>query len=523
MRTASVVLLAAAAVPALAGTGPSDSDWPSYNRLLTSERFAPQTELTRENVARLEVLCSYDTHQQLSFHTGPLVVAGTLYATTDSDTFALDATSCQERWRAHEDIQESFLRTNRGAAYLEGRLFRGLPDGRVVAYDAANGQRLWEVRIADNKRGESVPAAPIAWGGLVFIGNAGGDNYGVKGRMYALDAATGKTVWEFYLVPKENPDATHADSWGNDADAPVTGGATWTSYSLDPASGLLYIPGGNPAPDFVTAVRPGDNLYTNSIVVLDARSGAYRTHYQLAPRDFHDWDVSSAPVLLTSGKRHRLLEAPKDGHLYGYDLANGQRVFRTPITTIENDNVPLSEKGTRFCPGVQGGTEWNGPAYDPDTNLAFTGTVDWCSTVYLKPKTETKSGAIGEPWTGARAPAIFGKMDPPGHYRGWLTAADADSGEIHWRFETPAPILGAVTPTAGGLVFFGDLAGNFYAMDKANGKQLWSTRLEGAIAGGVVSYAVAEQQHIAVAAGATSPIWPTPKVNAKIVVFGLKP
>jgi alcohol dehydrogenase (cytochrome c) len=528
MSHARLILLICALTAGSAVFAGSEDDWPSYNRTLTSERFAPQAEITAANVGRLTVICSYDTQDQLSFQTGPLVIDGTLYGTTDTDTFALDAANCQERWRAHEDAQ-TFFRTNRGVAYLDGHLFRGLQDGRVVAYDAANGRRLWESRIADHKKGESVPAAPIAWSGLVFIGNAGGDSYGVKGRMYALDAKSGKVVWEFYLVPPETSaetagaTASHGSSWGNEPGVPITGGATWSSYSLDPERGLLYVPGGNPGPDFVTAVRPGENLYANSVVVIDARTGAYKDHYLITPKDFHDWDVSSAPALITTrNKQRRLLEAPKDGHLYGYDLASGKLAFRTPVTTIENADAPLTEKGTRFCPGTQGGSEWNGPAYDPDTNLAFTGSVDWCATVALKPVAKAKGGTPGQPWTGATEPDIFGKFDPPSEFGGWLSATDADTGEIRWRMKTPAPVLSAVTPTAGGLVFFGDLGGNMYALDKTSGKKLWSTTLDGAVAGGVISYGAGGQQRIALASGAFSPIWPAPKVNARIVVLGLK-
>ena len=173
---------------------------------------------------------------------------------------------------------------------MDGRLFRGTQDGRVLAYDFQTGKRVWAATIADPKRGETTPAAPIAWNGLVFIGNAGGDNKGVKGRMYALDAKTGKVVWEFYLVPKgagrwraalkARSPSTMA-SWKNTPGTPITGGATWTSYTLDPATGLLYVPGGNPAPDFATGPREGENLYSGSVVVLDAKTGAYRSHFKL--------------------------------------------------------------------------------------------------------------------------------------------------------------------------------------------------------------------------------------------------
>jgi len=526
-----VALVTAAAAPASDG---SAQDWPSYNRTLSSVRFVPHRQLTRTNVKNLQTICTYDTGLVTSFQTGPIIVDGVLYGTTEADTFAIDAGSCKEHWRVHEDLTPTFLQVNRGAAYLDGRLFRGLNSGLVIAYDARTGKRLWEQRIADPAKGESVPAAPIAWSGLVFIGNAGGDSYGVKGRMYALDAATGKIAWEFYLVPREHPaqqskgagaspvEAERSASWGNAADVPIAGGATWTSYTLDPRSGLLYVPGGNPAPDFVADLRPGKNLYSNSVVVLDARTGAYRAHYSLVPEDFHDWDVSAAPVVTkTRSGRLRMLAAPKDGNLYGYDLASGRRLYRTAVTTIENATAPLTPEGTRFCPGTQGGSEWNGPAYNPGNNLVYTGTVDWCATVRTGPAAKVKNAAVGQPWSGAGDENTFGKMDPQERWRGWLTATDADTGRVRWKFQTPAPILSAVTPTAGGLVLFGDLATNLYALDADSGKRLWSTKLDGAVGGGIVSYLVGGKQRIAAVTGTYSPIWPVPKTTSKIVVFGL--
>ncbi len=179
-------------------------DWPSYNRTLTSERFAPLATVNPKTVKNLEVLCTYDTREDVSFQTGLVQVGGALYGTTEHDTFSVNPDNCHENWRAHEGFAGGFLKVNRGVAVLDGRVFRGTADGRVLAYDAASGNKLWATTIADPAIGESVPASPIAWNGLVFIGNAGGDNKGVKGRMYALDAATGKIVWEFYLVPQRS-------------------------------------------------------------------------------------------------------------------------------------------------------------------------------------------------------------------------------------------------------------------------------------------------------------------------------
>ncbi len=528
-------LTALAAASALAvSPGPAHAaykDWPSYNNILTSERFATLDSIDSKNVSGLKVRCSFDSGEQTSFQTGLVEVDGALFAATEHDTFSIDANNCRLNWRAHGEFASGPLKVNRGVAWLDGRVFRGTVDGRVIAYAAKSGKPLWSTPIADAAKGESVPAAPIAWNGLVFIGNAGGDNKGVKGRMYALDAATGRIVWEFYMVPRASGDvargpeapagpATAASSWKNAPGIPITGGATWSSYSLDPVKGVLYVPGGNPGPDFAKAPRQGENLFAGSIVVLDAKSGAYQRHFQLVSRDFHDWDVSTAPVLFLSKRGHRMLaEAPKDGYLYLIDLTSGRTVYRKPVTGVANINAPLTAQGTRFCPGTQGGAEWNGAAFDPSDNLIFTGETDWCTTVRMAPAASLASAKSGQPWSGATEG--FGRQDDPKQWGGWMTATDADSGERKWQFHAPFPLTGGVTPTAGRLLLFGDMGGTFYALDAASGKKLWSADLGGAIGGGVITYDSGQGQKIAVAAGMTSPIWPTPKINGKVVVLGL--
>lgn len=537
MRTLSLSVLVAmlagcSSAPGAMPSAPSARvDWPSYNRTLGSERFAPIDAITPVNVATLRIACTYDLGVDVSFQTGPIVVDNVMYATTEKETFAIDASTCAERWRVKEVVADSYLKVNRGAAFLDGRIFRGLQDGRVVSYDAKDGHKLWETRIANPKIGESVPAAPIAWNGRVFIGQAGGDNFGVKGRMYALDAATGEQLWETYLVPRDDQrkapstptEKVAAPTWGNADTDPIAGGATWTSYTLDADQGLLYIPGGNPAPDFVKSMRPGDNLFTNSVVVLDARTGEYRRHFSLVPEDFHDWDVSSAPTLIkTRGGRSLVAASPKDGNLYAHDLANGERLYQTAITRRENTDAPLTKAGTHFCPGTQGGSEWNGPAYSPATNLIYTGTVDWCATVKVADPAKVASVAYGQPWSGsADEKNAFGTFDPKSEWGGWIHAVDADTGEVRWKFRTPAPVLAAVTPTAGGVVFAADMDGTAYAFDAADGKVLWTTHVDGATGGGVITYAIDGIQRVAFVAGTNSPIWPVDKKTAKIVVYTL--
>jgi alcohol dehydrogenase (cytochrome c) len=508
-------------------------DWPSYNRTLTSERYSPLSQINTKNVGKLKVLCTYDLGQFAAFESGLIVVDNALIGTTEFDIFSLNPATCAENWRTHEVYPPSLLPANRGAAYMGGMLFRGTQDGRVLAYDFKTGKRLWETRIADAKLGESVPSAPIAWDGLVFVGNAGGDFKGGKGRMYALDAKTGKIVWEFFLVPRAEGEATRGpqgatplnmSTWNNAPGIPISGGGTWTSYTLDPKTGRLYVPGGNPAPDFAIASREGENLFTDSVVVLDAKTGDYKHHFKIVPKDWHDWDVSNPPVLIqTMGGKQLMAVAPKDGYLYGFDRADNRALYRVPVTQVEDVAATFSPgKAVHFCPGSVGGAEWNSPTYDPQTNLIVVGEVDWCDTATPKDVNELRSVKVGQPWAGMATwnPFwMFGRF--AGTWAGWVYAVDADTGVWKWRLKSNYPIVGGMTPTAGGVVFFGDIGGNFYALDAASGQKLWGQDLGGAIGGGVISYTVNGAQKVAVAAGFTHPAWPTKIVKAKIVVLGL--
>jgi alcohol dehydrogenase (cytochrome c) len=301
------------AAQAIAPSPPADpalpsvtaGDWPSYNRTLTSERFSPLSQINTQNVGKLKVLCTYHIGQFTAFESGLIMVDNALIGTTEFDIFSLNPATCAENWRTHEDYPASLIPVNRGVAYMDGLLFRGTEDGRVLAFKT--GKRIWETTIADAKHGESVPSAPIASDGLVFVGNAGGDFKGGKGHMYALDAKTGEIVWEFFLVPKAGGDVARGplgatplnmSTWKNAPGIPISGGGTWTSYTLDAKTGQLYVPGGNPAPDFAIGARERENLFTDSVVVLDAWTGDYKYHFKLVPNDWHDWDVSNPPILI---------------------------------------------------------------------------------------------------------------------------------------------------------------------------------------------------------------------------------
>ena len=421
---------------------------------------------------------------------------------------------------------------------MDGMLFRGTQDGRVLAYDFKTGKRIWETTIADPKHGETVPSAPIAWDGLVFIGNAGGDYKGGKGHMYALEAKTGKIVWEFFLVPRTEGDAVRGPLGATPLDEVDLEKRARHTHQRRRDLDVVH-----PRHEDRAAVRPrrqsgaptshrrageGSNLYTDSVVVLDAKTGDYKNHFKIVPKDWHDWDVSNPPILIqTMGGKQLMAVAPKDGHLYGFDLAANRLLYRVPVTRIENVAETFSPgKDVHFCPGAVGGAEWNSPAYDPQTNLILVGEVDWCDTVNVQDLEQLRSVAVGQPWTGdgdagTRSTCSAKKAAQTDYWAGWVYAVDADTGVWKWRLKSNYPIVGGMTPTAGGVVFFGDLGGNFYALDAATGQKLWGQELGGAIGGGVITYTVNGAQKIAVAAGFTSPIWPVKIVTPKIEVLGL--
>ncbi len=515
---------ASAAPPAAAA-----ADWPAYNRTPAGDRFSPLDEINRDNVAQLAAVCAYTLPEVSALQTGPIVVAGTMYFTTETRSYAIDAGTCAEKWRVERPLEKpSPLGVHRGFAYLDGRLFRGTSDGHVLALDATDGHTIWDREIDVKVPGVTMPMAPIAANGLVFVGHAGGDQTGVTGHVYAFDAANGRLVWRFEVVPDEP--AVRA-TWPNAARYPITGGAFWTSFTLDTQHGVLYVPAGNPAPDFDAAARGGDNLYTNSIIALEAATGRMLGYNQIVKRDTHDWDVNSPPALATTAAGRAIVaSANKDGLLSVLDRsrvatdppadlsARLPLLYQVPTTTRENVDVPLSRtEPVHFCPGIQGGNEWNGAAFDPGLNTLFTGAVDWCATVQLQK--EPVVPAAGEIWFGNTDPA--GIQGPPSEAKGWVTAVDADTGAVRWKFAAPAPVLAGVTPTAGGLVFSADLKGTVRAFNAETGDVLWQLDAGQSIGGGIVSYSAGGRQRVAVASGMKSRIWPGAADQSRIQVFGL--
>ena len=531
--TLLIVGLSCAPATPTSHLGPSiaSADWPSYNRTLAGDRYSPLTEIDRSNVGRLQSVCSYTLPEVTSLQTGPIVVAGTMYFTTDTISYAIDAANCAEKWkRVRHSASPSALAVHRGFAYMNGRLFRATSDAHALAMDPADGHVIWDRALDINGPGVSYPMAPIASDGLVFLGNAGGDQVGVTGHVYALDANDGHVVWRFEVVPPTGPARA---TWTNPR-LPISGGAFWTSFTYDVPNRILYVPAGNPAPDFDIELRTGDNLYTNSVIAIDVATGRMLGFNQLVKRDMHDWDVDSPPALVTTRSGRTIVaSANKDGLLSILDRSRltgaGARnagdvsstlvlLSQTPTTTRMNTDVRLSrDTTTTFCPGFQGGSEWNGAAYSPQTNSLYVGAVDWCMRVRVKKDTVNlpQTGT----WLGNENSDV---QTPVENARGWLTAFDAENGAVRWKFQAPRPILAGVTPTAGGVVFTADMGGVVYALDAASGQKLWQTDTGQSSGGGVVTYAAGGRQLLGVASGMKSVAWPGAAQQSRILVYGLK-
>ena len=468
------------------------SQWLSINNRLDGQRFSPLAQITPANASQLGVVCRVQIDGPTTFHAGLIVVDGVIYTNTGRETLAIDAATCTVRWKhSYTPEEERYSPSNRGLAVLNGRVFRGTGDARLIALDAATGNLLWKNVIGAPRLGESASAAPLAWQGVVYMGIAGSE-LGARGRVMAYDAETGRELWRFDTIPMG--DEKGAETWKRPKSAKTGGGGVWGAMTLDVTTGELFVPVGNPWPDIDRAYRPGTNLFTDSIVVLDARTGALKWWYQVTPEDWQDMDLVAAPVLYRdSHVRDVVAFGGKDGYVTGIDRDTHQQIFRTPVTTFEGAPKGATAEGVRICPGYAGGVEWNGPALDRLNNALVTGSVDACFIVKSGPTKYSPSEAT-----------FGGTVAPDGPVTGWVTALDSETGQVRWRLHTEKPVVAGVTPTAGGVTFTGDVAGNFLVFNSQTGEVVLKTQTGGALAGGVVTYELGGKQYVAFASGNVS-------------------
>ena len=485
-------------------------NWLMYNKGYRGERYSLLNQINVDNAEKLRPLCMFQLGELGTFSTGPVVYDGILYATTHLGTYAIDATSCKKLW-SHQHVAQGpeMNATNKGVAIAGGRVIRGTQDGFLYALDAKTGAPLWVRQVADWSIGEGVGAAPVVWKDVAYIAKAGGD-WGIRGRMMAFKVADGSPAWTFDLTP--TGDEVGADTWQKPGTALRGGGAAWVTYALDRETGTIFVPVGNPGPDYNNKMRPGANLFTISVVALDARTGKLKWWYQLRPNDDHDWDATVVSLFDADGKK-LVATAGKEGILHVVNREDGKLVFKLPVTTVLNHDVPITPEGVRVCPVA--GVQWNGPAYSPATGLLYVNAIDWCTFFKLGPDPKWVATV---PYTGLANG--WGTNDPVSKWQGWINAIDPKTGQMAWRIKRPTPMYAALTPTAGNVLFTGDLNGDFLALDARNGKSLYSFNTGGPIAGGIVTYERNGRQYIAVASGSSGGSIPLSGA-CTIVIFGL--
>ncbi|MBI3790056.1 MAG: PQQ-binding-like beta-propeller repeat protein [Gemmatimonadetes bacterium] len=493
---------------------PAAGDWLTHTRDFAGTRYSPLTQITAANAPQLRPACVYQVGENVNFQSGPVVYEGVLYLTAGNVTIALDAATCREKWRhTWTQVAAAIPVNNRGVAIKDGRVFRGTMDGYLLALDRATGTLLWARHVGDAAKGETFPMPPLAADSLVFLGPAVGE-LAIRGWMAAFRADNGAPVWRFNIVPA--PGEPGSETWQMKGNLPVGGGAVWTPLSFDADKGLLFVAAANPAPDLPEKLRGGINLYTNSIIALDARTGKLAWYDQMVPNDDHDWDITQVSPLyratVNGAPRNLVATAGKDGMLRVVDRDSHKRVFEVPVTTRVNADADVTNKGTHACPGVFGGVQWNGPAFHPGTNTLVTPAVDWCATFTLD---DTVKFVPGQMYMG-------GQVSIDSAWGGWITAVDASTGTVRWKHKSDAPVIGAVTSTAGSLIFAGELNGDFLAIDARTGAVRYRFNTGGAIGGGIVTYAVNGAQYVAVASGRPSAFWAKAHPGAPtIVIFSL--
>jgi alcohol dehydrogenase (cytochrome c) len=495
-----------------------DGNWLTYSGSYRSERFLPLDGINRDNVSGLKVLWAYQMQPTEIAGAGlqettPLVVDGIMYLTeSPSSVSALDARTGRQLWHWAPDLPEEVLhigfpKVNRGVAILGDTLYVGTLDARLFALDAGTGAVRWETRVADNGSGFSLTLAPLALDGLIIVGVSGAEA-GVRGFVDAYDAGTGARQWRTYTVPA--PGEPGSETWGGDA-WQTGGGSTWLTGSYDPELDLLYWMTGNPAPDWNGDLRPGDNLFTCSILALDPATGERRWHFQFTPHDTHDWDANQIPILLDGefqGRERKLLAvANRNAFYYLLDRTSGEFLLGVPYSKqtwaagLDGTGRPIvlpdtepTEEGNLVWPSLQGAINWFSPSYSPVSRRIFIPNRRM-GAVYYKADAEYEPGV---PFLGGGEQALSGDQAS-----GAVLALDAMTGEQLWEFPLKAPPWSGLMATAGRLVFGSTLEGSFFALDEDTGTVLWSFNTGAHIRTNPMGFAVDGKERIAITGGNT--------------------
>jgi alcohol dehydrogenase (cytochrome c) len=488
-------------------------NWVSYNGDYTGRRFSSMAEVTPANVSHLAAKWVFHTRNAGVLQVTPVVVAGVMFLTGSNDAYALDAKTGKQLWHHAREVTTGLIddasgHINRGVAVLGTRIYMETDNAHLLCLDARSGNVLWDILYATNNRNFGATSAPLIVKDKVLVGTSGGDD-GVRGFLAAFDAATGKEAWRFWTIPA--PGEKGSESWPGDLY--LHGGATmWMPGTYDPELNTIFWGTGNASPDFDGSVRPGDDLYTSSLLALDPDTGKLKWYFQFSPHDLYDYDAVQTPVLVNAdfkGKPRKLIvTANRNGFLYILDRTTGEYLYSKQFIKamnwakgIDPKGRPISanlipdEKGVTVCPSYGGGTNWYSPSYDPQTKMFYFRSLEACSL--FKSKTE--------PFEEGRAYYSTGASRPPGHppNTGYINAFDLNTLDFAWRDQQMGGghASAGVMSTAGGLVAFGNDAEEFEIDDARTGKPLWAFNLGQSMHASPMSYGIDGKQYFAVAAG----------------------
>ena len=486
-------------------------NWLMYSGQYNSQRYSRLTEIDKSNVNQLEVKWVKQLETLADVETTPLVVDGVMYLTqSPSNVIALDASTGSQFWTYEHTLPEKLSlccgRQNRGVAILGETLFLGTLDAKLIALDAKTGAVQWEAQSADPATGYSKTAAPLVIGDKVISGIAGGE-YGIRGFLDAYDAKTGELAWRFYTIPGEGE--PHNDTWEDDSWK--TGGApTWITGAYDPDLNLVYWGTGNPGPDWNGEAREGDNLYSDSVVALDADTGELKWYFQFTPHDVHDWDATQIPILIDiefDGRPRKLMLFPnRNAFFYVLDRVTGEFLRGTAFAKqtwaerIDENGRPIripgmlpNEEGVLVYPSVNGAANWWSNTYSPRTELLYVVTYDGADTFFIG----EDEYVPGEMFVGG-APERY---VPQETYASMIRALEPRTGDTRWEFPLQPKTQSGLLSTASDLVFGGSVDGYFYALDAVNGTELWRINVGGNVKAAPISYMVGTVQYVTIAAG----------------------
>ncbi|KJC56815.1 quinonprotein alcohol dehydrogenase [Bradyrhizobium sp. LTSPM299] len=487
----------------------------NYGMGYNLQRFSTLNQVNKDTVKNLVPVWNYSLNDDRSEESQPIVYQGVLYVTTHNATIAIDAKTGKQVWKTKVEYPAETPRIvccgiiNRGAALYDGKLFRTTLDANVIALDAKTGKELWRQKAADIKEGYSMTVAPLVADGVVITGISGAE-FGTRGFIDGWDPATGKKLWRTYTIP--TPDEPGGDTWKGDT-WKLGGGSTWITGSYDAELNTVYWGIGNPGP-FNAAVRPGDNLYTCSVLALDPKTGKIKWHYQFSPNNPFDYDSVAEMVLAdinVEGKPTKvLMDANRNGFFYVLDRTNGKLITANPYVKvnwasgvdlktgrpIDTDIVKDARDGKKVTvyPSILGGKNWEPMSYNPQTGLAYANTLAFGG----KYKSEPATYKQGEWYVGMDLTDPWEWGDGP---RGHLKAIDPMTGKAKWEAASDIPRFSGVLSTAGGVVFTGALTGEFEAFDADSGKKLWQFQTGSGIEGQPVTWQQDGVQYIAVASG----------------------